>query len=295
MLKIIDYDSAERMEEPCVLMLGYFDGMHIGHRALLHAAMNRAAKENLKVGVMTFYGGKKGGQIYVFEERVRLFESLGADFALAARFDDAFRRTEKQDFLRAVFATCNVRALVCGEDFTFGRDAAGTAEDVKRAAFEHGASLTVLPLVGIYEHKAAASLAKEYLAAGDVEKLNQLLGGRYFVAGRVSTEGRRVGSKLGFPTANLHLSNEKFPLRQGVYAVSVPIGGREFRGIANYGARPTFGDERVVLEVYLDGYKGDLYGEEIVVYFDGRLRDIRKFESADAHKAQLKIDLEKIR
>ena len=85
MLKIIDYDSAERMEEPCVLMLGYFDGMHIGHRALLHAAMNRAAKENLKVGVMTFYGGKKGGQIYVFDERVRLFESLGADFALAAR------------------------------------------------------------------------------------------------------------------------------------------------------------------------------------------------------------------
>ena len=80
-----------------------------------------------------------------------------------------------------------------------------------------------------------------------------------------------------------------------MYAVSVPIGGREFRGIANYGARPTFGDERVVLEVYLDGYKGDLYGEEIVVYFDGRLRDIRKFESADALIAQLKIDLEKIR
>lgn len=295
MLKIIDYASAERMEEPCVLMLGYFDGMHVGHRALLRAAMDCAAKDNLKVGVMTFYGGKKGGQIYVFEERVRLFESLGADFALAARFDEAFKQTEKEEFLRAVFAKCNVRALVCGEDFTFGRDASGTVEDVKKAAFEHGASLSVQPLVGIFEHKAAASLAKEYLAAGDIEKLNELLGSRYFIAGKVSTEGRHVGSKLGFPTANLHLPPGKFPLRQGVYAVSVTLGGKDFRGIANYGARPTFGDERVVLEVYIDGYRGDLYGKEIAVYFDARLRDIQKFESAEALKAQLKSDLEKIR
>lgn len=295
MLKIIDYHSGERYEQPCVLMLGYFDGMHIGHRALLRAALDRAAKDNLKLGIMTFYDGKNGSQIYVFEERVRLFESLGADFVLAAHFNEAFRQTSEREFISAVFRKCNVRLLICGEDFTFGKNAEGNAESLQKAAFEHGASLISLPLVGIFNQKAAASLAKEYLAKGDIERLNSLLGERYFLIGKVETEGRHVGSKLGFPTANIHLPPDKYPLRRGVYAVSVSIKDKEYRGIANYGTRPTFGDDSLVFEVYLYGYNGNLYGKEITVRFDAFLRDVKKFANAEELKTQLKQDLEKIK
>lgn len=295
MLRIIDYNSDEKIKEPCVIMLGYFDGMHIGHRALLHAALARAAKEHLKVVIMTFYEGKKGAQIYLFEERVKLFDKLGADYVLAARFDESFKSITKDEFINSIFNKFNVKALVCGEDFTFGKNACGNINDVKQSAFEHGASLIEMPLVGIYEHKAAASLAKEYLDSGDIKKLNKLLGDRYFISGKVSSEGRKVGTKLGFPTANLHISPEKYPLRQGVYAVGVELDKREYKGIANYGSRPTFNDGQVVFEVYIDGYDGDLYGKKITVYIDGRIRDIEKFASADELKIQLKKDLEKIR
>ena len=295
MLKIIDYNSEEKYGEPCVLMLGYFDGMHIGHRALLHAALARAAKENLRLGIMTFYDGKKGAQIYTFSERLQLFEHLGADFTLAAQFDEAFRNIRKEEFLTRIFEKCNLRALVCGEDFTFGRGAEGRVADIKTAVYEHNSSLTVLPLVGLSEQKAAASLAKRYLAEGDILNLNQLLGERYFITGTVATEGRHVGTKLGFPTANIHLSPDKFPLKTGVYAVSIPLENRVYRGIANYGSRPTFENSKVVFEVYIDGFCGNLYGKEITVLFDRRIRDVRTFASAEALVAQLKQDLEEIR
>lgn len=295
MLKIIDYNGAEHFENPCVLMLGYFDAMHVGHRALLHAARKLAAEENLKLGVMTFYDGKSGAQVYVFKERLSLYERLGADFVLAAHFDEAFRNTQKEDFLRRLFEKCNARALVCGEDFSFGKGAKGSVNDLKREAAVRGASVIVLPLVGIFKRRAAASLAKEYLAEGDIEKLNRLLVDRYFIEGLVSSEGRHVGTKIGFPTANIHLPPDKYPLKQGVYAVSVPLEGREYRGIANWGSRPTFDDGRVVFEVFADGYQGDLYGKEITVYFDRRIRDVKKFENAAALQAQLKQDLESIR
>lgn len=294
MLKIIDYNSDEKIDEPCVVMLGYFDGMHIGHRALLRAAKERAEKEHLKVVIMTFYGGKKGAQIYIFEERVKLFEKLGVDYILAARFDEKFKSIDKNEFINSVFYKFNVKALVCGVDFTFGKNASGNVNDIKISADEHSASLIVMPPIDVYDRKAATSLAKEYLDSGDIKKLNKLLGDRYFICGKVSSEGRKVGTKLGFPTANLHISFEKYPLKQGVYAVGVELNGKEYKGIANYGSRPTFCDEQVVFEVYIVGFDGDIYGKEITVYIDERIRDIKKFASADELKTQLKKDLEKI-
>lgn len=294
MIRVINYDS-DKISEPCVLLLGYFDGMHVGHRALLARAKAIAKEQGLLVGVMTFYDSKSGGQIYTFEERLYLFERLGADFVYAAHFDEAFRGTAGKDFLDHIVASLPVRAFVCGEDFTFGKGAECGSEVLKSFCGERNIHAEVLPLVKMHGEKAAATLAKQYLSEGNVERLAELLGDRYFIRGEVSTEGRHVGRKIGFPTANIHLRPEKFPLKSGVYAVTAELGGAEYRGIANYGARPTFGDGRIVLEVYLDGYAGDLYGREITVYFDSFIREIRKFGSAQELTEQLKKDLEKIR
>ena len=293
MIQVIDYQNG-RLNEPCVLMLGYFDGMHIGHRALLARAKELAAGQKL-VGVMTFYDSKNGGQIYTFEEKKYLFENLGIDFVYAAHFDDSFRATEGDAFLEHTKKVLDVCAFVCGEDFTFGRSASCNIEQLRQFGAANSIAVEVMPTVLLNGEKAAASLAKRLLAEGKPEELRKVLGDRYFIRGQVATEGRHVGRTIGFPTANIHLSPEKYPLKAGVYAVTAEIGDREYRGIANYGSRPTFGDGRTVLEVYADGYIGDLYGQTITVFFDSFIREIRKFGSAEELSEQLKKDLEKIR
>ncbi len=293
-MQIIDYRTG-KLKEPCVLLLGYFDGVHVGHRVLIAKAKELASEQGWAVGIMTFYDSKRGGQIFLFEERVRIFEELGLDFVYAAPFNEEFRSTSWQDFLKHTLQNVGVRAFVCGEDFTFGKDAAGNVQKLREYSNLNNINIFVEDLIGFNGEKAAATMAKRYLDEGEMEKLCALLGERYFICGKVSTEGRHVGRRLGFPTANLHINGEKYPLKRGVYAVRSVLDGKEYRGIANYGARPTFGDERVVLEIYFDGYRGDLYGKELKVEFDFFLRDIRKFDNAEELSAQLNRDLEKIR
>lgn len=293
MIRVIDYRQGQ-FDGPCVLMLGYFDGMHVGHRALLSRA-REIASGNMPVGVMTFYDAKNGGQIYTFEERLYLFEKLGVDFVFAAHFDDAFRATEGQDFLSNTVAALHPCAFVCGEDFTFGRSASCGVGQLREFGTAHCIAVEVIPAVLLQGKKAAASFAKELLDGGKVALLAEVLGDRYFIRGTVATEGRHVGRTIGFPTANIHLSPDKYPLKAGVYAVTAEIGREAYRGIANYGGRPTFGDGQIVLEVYADGYSGDLYGKTITVYFDFFIREIKKFGGAEELSEQLKKDLEKIR
>lgn len=281
--------------EPCVFLLGYFDAVHIGHRRLIQRAKELAAAYGVKVAAMTFYDAKRGAQVYVYKERMQLFASLGVDYVVSAHFDGAFRDTDGKDFLDTVAGRCGVKAFVCGEDFRFGKGASCDEEFLLRYCRERAIAVEVMPLIYFRGQKVSATLAKSFLDRGDIPSLNELLGERYFISGTVATEGRHVGRGLGFPTANIHPSPEKYPLKEGVYAVSVLLGGKNYRGIANFGPRPTFGDGRVVCETYLDGFSGDLYGKEITVRFDFYIRGIMKFSSPAALEEQLKKDLEKIR
>lgn len=294
MIKVIDYEK-DSLQSPCVLLLGFFDGLHIGHRALIQRAKSLAERFGCIVGIMTFYDAKNGGQIYVFDERKYLFERAGLDFVFAADYGEAFRSLGGIEFLKHIVTVLDVRAFVCGEDFTFGSGARWGVADLKEFGKIRGIEVVAEPAVVYGGEKAAATGAKKLLSEGRMEELALLLGEKYFIRGEVVSEGRKVGRTLGFPTANIHVPSGKYPLKRGVYAVCAEVDGALCKGIANCGPRPTFEDERSVLEVYFDGYSGDLYGKTLTVRFDSYIRAIRKFASAEELSAQLKTDLEKIR
>ncbi len=267
------------------MLLGGFDGLHLGHRQLLACAK----KSGLPVGVMSIHGGKEGA-IFTEQERELLFAQAGVDFLFALPFAKIKDKTP-EEFLALLERKFAPRFYVCGEDFRFGANAAGTPSTIK----ERGqVCVEVLPLLEMDGEKISSRMIKSYLATGDVERANTLLGERFFLLGQVEKD-RQIGRTIGFPTANIPYPKEKFPLKKGVYETRITLDGKEYKGITNYGARPTFDDEKVVTETYLDGFEGDLYGKVLTLEFIRYLREITKFDGVDALRAQLEYDIRRVR
>ncbi len=266
------------------MLLGGFDGLHIGHRRLL----SHAKASGFSVGVMSIIGGKDGN-LFTFAERERIFQENGADFMIELPFEEIKALTPQQ-FIGKLTSEFDVRLFVCGEDFRFGAGAAGTPETLKAMQIP----VETLSLVCIDGEKISSRTVKQRLKTGDIEGVNALLGEEFFLLGRVERD-RQVGRTIGFPTANIPYPAEKFPLKIGVYETRVTVDGKEYKGITNYGARPTFDNEKVVTETHLDGFSGDLYGRELCVRFVKFLREVKKFNGADELKAQLEEDIRRIR
>ncbi len=285
-------------KKTCVLALGYFDSVHIGHKKVISRAKAAAAALGASLGVFTFAGdlpavfGKGGGTVFTLREREKLLRAAGADFVYAAPCDKTFLSLPKEEFLSFLRERFEVKGFVCGFDYTFGAGGAGDARYLEEYAAARGLFCEVVPALDADGEKVSTTAVKRSLSRGEIERANALLGAPYFVTGRVVKE-RGVGHRLGFPTVNLYPAAEKFPLKNAVYGGHAFAGGREYRAIVNYGARPTFGLDRPLVEAHLIGFDGDLYGEELEIYFDFFLRDIQKFSSAEELKAQLARDTQR--
>ena len=149
-------------------------------------------------------------------------------------------------------------------------------------------------LITIDGEKISSTKIKAHLASGQAEKANELLGEEFFLLGTVVRD-RGVGRTLGFPTANIAYPKEKYPIKQGVYETRVCVDGKDYQAITNYGNRPTFQSDAIVTETYLDGFSGELYGKELKIRFIRRLREIKKFQTVEALRAQLKEDIRRVR
>ena len=284
MLKTVWF-TEKRIEEGATLLLGGFDGLHLGHRQLL-----RCAKEHTyPVGVMTIFGGK-GECIFTQEERELVFKKAGVDFAFELSFSK-IKDLSPQEFLSYLQAEFSPKVLLCGEDFRFGAGAQGDPATLKSI---DGVSAKVLPLLEKDGKKVSSYEIKNCLASGDIPQANALLGERFFLIGEVIKD-RQVGRALGFPTANIFYPKDKFPLKKGVYETRVTVEGKQYKAITNYGTRPTFEDDTLLTESYLDGYNGDLYGKRLQVEFLRYLRGVEKFDNAEALKAQLQEDIRRVR
>lgn len=277
--------SEKRNIRGCVMLLGGFDGLHVGHRLLLA----RAKEYGLTVGVMSIVGGKDD-RLFDFSEREEIFELAGIDFAVEFSFDE-IKELSPQEFVAILEGRFAPSVYVCGEDFRFGKGAEGTAQGLQALT---NAKVDVLPLLELDGEKVSSSAIKKLLAQGELTKANALLGVPFSLSGTV-IRGKRLGRTIGFPTANFIYPKGKFSLPYGVYKTQVKVDGERYLAITNCGSQPTFDGTHVCVETHIVGFSGDLYGQLLTVEFLQKIREIRRFENVEELQKQLQRDLKEIR
>jgi riboflavin kinase/FMN adenylyltransferase len=291
-----------------VATIGSFDGLHVGHQAMIARARALAAQRGRKAIVVTFEPLPREflapqappARLTSFRERCELLAERKVDAMLVLRFVDRLRNTTGEDFARLLSESVRCSALVVGHDFRFGRNGATTAASLAEMGGRLGFDVEILPPVLSGGERASSTAVRAALAASDFAQAAQMLGRPYSMRGRV-VEGTRLGRTLGFPTANLRLERRRSPV-WGIFAVRVNARGargaeplRHWPGVASLGTRPTVGGVEPVLEAHLFDFAGDLYGREIEIELVAKLRDEVRFESLDALVVQMRRDAEAAR
>lgn len=287
----------KRGEELCprgsALALGFFDGVHIGHRALLEHTVARAKRLGVESAVFTFAfgGGIKAGStpIYTEEEREELFASLGIELCVIADFRE-LRDMTAEDFIEnVVLGDLSAELCVVGYDYKFGRGGIGTAELLCEMMEKRGREAHVVEALVSRGEPVSSTRVRAFLEAGDVRAAWELLGEPYFVSGTVE-HGREDGRRFGYPTINIPARKGAVRLRSGVYLTAVRIGGKLYTGLTNAGECPSFGKREYHTESFLTDYSGNAYGMETKVYFLSFLREETIFSSARQLGEQIEKD-----
>ncbi len=281
--------SLEELDTPiegAVVTIGNFDGIHLGHREIFRKVVDKARAIGGTSVVFTFVPHPlkvlnpevAPRLLNTYEEKERLIEASCIDVMICAPFTGDLAQLSASSFVEEVLVSkVGLAHLIVGYDYAFGRGREGNVDFLHRKAKELGFSMEVLRPVAGEGTVYSSTLVRRYLAAGDVKGVVRLLGRHFTLEGRV-IHGANRGQKLGFPTANLLTEKETLP-RPGVYAVKVKHQEESFDGVMNIGFNPTFGTERISLEVHILDFDKDLYGQDLRVYFVERLRDEKVFTS----------------
>jgi len=281
-----------------VVTIGTFDGMHLGHQALLTRLKEHGARLGRPVMVMTFEPmprefllaeGQAPARLSSCRERWRILERLGCDFLWLLRFGPPLRNLSGAAFAELLAQQLRTPLVVVGHDFRFGRNGEATAAMLSAAGQRLGFEVDVVPPVTVDGGRVSSSGVREALARADFEQVRRWLGRPYSMTGRV-VQGNRLGRSLGFPTANLQIERRRPPV-QGIFAVRVHGAADEpLPGVASLGTRPTVDGAHTLLEAHVFDFSGDLYGREIEVEFVAKLREEEHFPSLDALVAQMHRD-----
>lgn len=290
-------DFYQKYDGKIVVILGFFDCIHVGHLALIGKGVEIAKSIGATPAVFTFANdinsvfSKSDGLVLTFSERLKKLEKHSINTVITCDFNDNFVSLGCDEFLDKLTENFDVGAIVCGYDYTYGYRAQGNVESLK-SYFENSAVKVVsLNPVLCDGERVSTTMIKKRLALGEIESANRLLVDHYFLRGEV-VEGRKDGRKIGFPTANIFLPREKFRIKSGVYKTRVIVDGHTYAAITNYGSQPTFNQFDVVVESHIKSFSRDVYGKVITVIFDGFIRDIVKFSDVEDLRLQLKKDLE---
>jgi len=290
---------------PTGVGLGCFDGLHIGHMALVGTLISECRMNGLVSVIYTFRRhpdnvlrkNRDNLLITSLEQKTRILEAQGIDRLVFQDFDEQFARLSPEEFVRNILVdSLNMKLAVVGFNYRFGHMGRGDPELLKRLGEKYGFRVIVIPPVKVDSEIVSSTLIRQYIAKGKMERVFQLLGRHFSLKGTV-TDGRRVGHTLGFPTANIIAEPEMAVPAKGVYITKTFIRGRWMNSVTNVGNAPTVRgkDGRFSIETHILDYDDDLYGSEIEVSFYSRLRAEKRFESIDALKEQVRRDIESAR
>lgn len=291
--------------KPCVATIGFFDGVHRGHRFLIERLKEDAEREGLESTVITFekhprqvlQADYQPKLLTTFEEKRQLLSRTGVDNCAVLQFDRQMAQLTAREFMaRVLSGLLNVKKLYIGYDHRFGHNREEGFEDYVRYGRELGIEVirnTAFELEGV---NVSSSVIRSFLLEGEVSMAARCLGYPYFLSGKV-IPGVQEGRKLGFPTANIEVPVEKLIPASGAYAVDARMKDTVtmMPAMMNIGTRPTFGENNQTLEVHILDFEGDIYGKELLVAFEHRLRGERKFKSAEDLASQLRKDAERVR
>ncbi|MBE6631249.1 MAG: bifunctional riboflavin kinase/FAD synthetase [Ruminococcaceae bacterium] len=275
--------------------LGFFDGVHIGHRALLKKAIEKAKELGLRSAVWTFKQNYKGTFIDTEDEKRDSFKAEGIETAV---FEDFFslKDMSPEDFVEKILINkLGCGAIVCGFDFRFGKDAKGDVALLEKLLKEKGVSLSVIEPVKLGNTVVSSSLIKEYVSDGRIEEANAMLGRRFYLNSPV-LHGKALGRTLGFPTINQKVTEGRICPKNGVYFSEVFIDGEKYCGLTNIGKRPTVEDSDAInAETYVFGLDRDVYNKTVRVELCKMWRDEKRFSSKEELQKSIKNDAENAR
>ena len=292
--------NIQKQDHGCVVTIGNFDGVHLGHQAILrrvHEAARRLDCPSLLICFEPqpkefFETFKAPARLTRFREKVEQLKAAGLDRLLCLPFDNATRSLSVAEFIAMLTEDLKVRALFVGDDFRFGADRTGDYAALESAGASAGFDVANFYTITHGAERISSIRIRACLSSGNFEEAEALLGRRYAITGRV-VYGRQIGRTIGVPTANIQLHRYKAPL-SGVYLVQACVGDDEYWGVANVGVRPTVepGTPQPILEVHILDFEGDLYGRQADIQFLEKLRDEQKFSGLEALKAAIQRDIE---
>ncbi len=283
----------------CALTIGNFDGVHLGHQAILKMLVEKARELKIDACMMSFeplpqeYFAPENApaRLTRLREKWCALEVTGIDQFLCIKFDHRLAELSAEDFIQQILIDrLHVKYLVIGDDFKFGKGRRGDFDMLKAAGKQYDFEVVNSHSICLDGERISSTAIRKALAENRLEHANKMLGRTYRICGRVA-HGAKRGRTIGFPTANIKLHRHATPL-SGVYAVTMTIDDKQINGVANIGKRPTVDGHNLQLEVHLFNFEQNIYGKQVCVEFKHKLRDEHRFESFDALKQQIMKDSE---
>ena len=300
--KIYKNFNLSKNHKGAIILIGNFDGLHRGHQKLFNKAKNFKKKFKLKIGVITFDPIPKmffkklyNYRLSNFEQKIQLLKKNDVDFIINKKFNIKFSKISCIDFIKKVlFNKIKPKYIFVSDNFKFGYKRAGDIKLLKSLENDYHYKIINPSPLKSKKFVISSTLIRKNLEKGNLKKVQRLLGRNWCIEGRVE-KGRQLGKKIGFPTCNIDIKDYKIP-KIGVYAVKISLNNnRKLKGIANIGYRPTFNQKKLVLEVNIFNFSGNLYNKNLSIEFIKFIRGEKKFSGVLNLKKQIKIDCKKVK
>jgi|TARA_B100001057_G_scaffold232936_1_gene233130 riboflavin kinase/FMN adenylyltransferase len=300
MVKLYNSFNIKKSHKKSIILIGNFDGLHLGHQKLFKLANKFKKKHRLKIGVinfdpmpkMFFNNSLKNFRLSNLNQKIDLLNNFGVDFIITKKFDKKFSKTKSENFIKKIlFQKINAKFIFVSNNFRFGNKREGNVKLLIKNEKKFQYKVVKPKPLLIDKKVVSSSLIRRLLEKGNLVMANKLLNRNWSIEGLVK-KGRQIGKKIGFPTCNIDIKNYVLA-KPGVYAVKVKRNNqsKHLKGIANLGYRPTFNQRKILLEVHLFNFSGNLYNKYLSVDFLKFIRKERKFKNIDQLKIQIKKDL----